>query len=46
MEEYILSNDINSKQKCFVRDKLIYTEYGILTMNEGPGAIAPEAFEK
>ncbi len=29
-----------------VRDKLIYIEYGVLTKNGGPGAIAPEAFEK
>ncbi len=32
--------------KCFVIDELIYAEYGILAMNGGLGAIAPEAFEK
>ncbi len=32
--------------KYFVRDKLIYIEYDNLIKNGGPGAIAPEAFEK
>ncbi len=34
------------QEKYFVRDKLIYIEYGVLTKNGSPEAIAQEAFER